>query len=226
VPYLKFSRDKRGYETFGLFEPPSGRQHQGRARLLFWFRTAPHIKVGREPFSEETRRAIEARNPDIVFDWARLMATPIPPPDVSQHWRERRRAERTARRSGAEGVYETAEIVDGAEDDSPAAAQIAAVDVSQSSAGAQPGDGLDTPGIGDEDRQSEEGDSVEAAAAAAEPATGASEGDKTASARRHRRRRRGRRPGLVQPSGSDGQNETETAVSSAPVETPPPIDEV
>jgi hypothetical protein len=99
VPFLKFSRDKRGYEHFSLVEPIGARRGKSsRPRVLFWFRTPPQIKVGREPFTEEIRRAIEAQNPGLRFDWARLMATPIPAPDA-EHWRERRRAERAARQA-------------------------------------------------------------------------------------------------------------------------------
>jgi hypothetical protein len=107
VPYLKFSRDKRGYENFYLIEPPSGRDHRGKARprLLFWFRTPPSVKVGRVPFSDDVRKMIEAQNPDLRFDWARIMSTPIPPPDADQ-WRERRRAEKAARRASREAEAE------------------------------------------------------------------------------------------------------------------------
>ena len=71
MPYLKFSRDKRGYENFFLIEPSSGgRDQRGRARprLLFWFRTPPHVKVGRVPFSDDVRKIVEAQNPDLTFD--------------------------------------------------------------------------------------------------------------------------------------------------------------
>jgi hypothetical protein len=101
VPFLKFSRDKRGYEHFSLVEPIPGRHGKSRPRILFWFRTPPQVKVGREPFPDEVRRAIETQNPGVRFDWARLMATPIPAPDAEQ-WRERRRAERVARQAARE----------------------------------------------------------------------------------------------------------------------------
>lgn len=102
MPFLKFSRDKRGYEHFSLVEPSAGRRGKSsRPRVLFWFRTPPQIKVGREPFTEEVRRAIEAQNPGLRFDWARLLSTPIPAPDA-EHWRERRRAERAARQAARE----------------------------------------------------------------------------------------------------------------------------
>jgi hypothetical protein len=118
VPYLKFSRDKRGYENFYLIEPPSGgRDQRGKARprLLFWFRTPPSVKVGRAPFSDDVRKMIEAQNPGLRFDWPRIMSTPIPPPDAD-HWRERRRVEKAARRAARDAESTEAQIaVDEAE---------------------------------------------------------------------------------------------------------------
>ena len=101
--FLRFSRDKRGYEHFYLVQSSTNRRGKTRARILYWFRTPPGVKVGRLPFSEDVQRAIEAQNPGVVFDWKRLLATPIPPPapDV-ERWRERRRlekAEKAARRA-------------------------------------------------------------------------------------------------------------------------------
>ena len=96
VPFLRFSRDKRGYEHFYLVQPTSARRGKQRQRILYWFRTPPNVKVGREPFAEHVRRALEAQYPDVRFDWETLVATPIPPPETD-HWRERRRAERAAR---------------------------------------------------------------------------------------------------------------------------------
>ena len=95
---LRFSRDKRGYEHFYLVQPTTNRKGRVRTRILYWFRTPPGVKVGRTPFDPEVRRAIEAQNPGVTFDWKRLLATPIPPPapDV-ERWRERRRAERAER---------------------------------------------------------------------------------------------------------------------------------
>jgi hypothetical protein len=96
VPFLRFSRDKRGYEHFYLVQPTSARRGKERQRILYWFRTPPDVKVGREPFAEHVRRALEAQYPGVRFDWETLVATPIPPPETNQ-WRERRRAERAAR---------------------------------------------------------------------------------------------------------------------------------
>ena len=72
MPFLRFSRDKRGYEnTYLLHGFRSG--DRARPRVLYWFRTPPNVKVGRLPLDEEAIRAIEERNPDLSFDWAKML---------------------------------------------------------------------------------------------------------------------------------------------------------
>lgn len=114
MAYLKFSRDKRGYEHFYLVEPAS--RGKLRSRLLYWFRTPPNIKVGRIPFDSDMRRALEGQNPGVAFDWTAIVQTPIPPPSETEHWRERRRVERAMR---------SADVDDGAADPAPAALPVA-----------------------------------------------------------------------------------------------------
>lgn len=93
MAFLRFSRDKRGYEHFYLVEATTNRRGKTRARVLYWFRTPPGVKVGREPFDPDVRRALELQNPDVRFDWRKIVETPIPSADV-ERWRERRRAEK------------------------------------------------------------------------------------------------------------------------------------
>jgi hypothetical protein len=97
MAFLRFSRDKRGYEHFQLVEPMT-RRGKTRTRVLYWFRTPPGVKVGRDPFDQATRRALEAQYPAVAFDWKRISATPIPSADAEK-WRERRREERAAKRA-------------------------------------------------------------------------------------------------------------------------------
>ena len=96
MPFLRFSRDKRGYEHFYLVQPFLGRRGKLRARILYWFRTPPNVKVGRKPFAEHVQRALEAEYPDLKFDWNALVKTPIPAPDTDRR-RERRRVGRSAK---------------------------------------------------------------------------------------------------------------------------------
>jgi hypothetical protein len=102
VAVLRFSRDKRGYEHFYLVEP-TGRREKSQQKILYWFRTPPGVRVGRAPFDDEIRRALEEQNPGVSFDWQKLLAVPIPPPapDVEK-WRERRKAERAAKQAARE----------------------------------------------------------------------------------------------------------------------------
>jgi hypothetical protein len=99
VPFLRFSRDKRGYEHIYLVHDRTRRGKPSRPRVLYWYRTPPGIRVGRQPFDEDVRRRLEAQNPDVTFDWPTIIATPIPPPAENEQWRERRRAERAARQT-------------------------------------------------------------------------------------------------------------------------------
>jgi hypothetical protein len=110
LPFLRFSRDKRGVESFALVHTTTNRRGKVKPRVLYWFRTPPDIKVGRQPFDPAVRRALEAQNPDIAFDWRAIVETPIPSADADK-WRERRRAERAAKYAAA--AEESAETVSG-----------------------------------------------------------------------------------------------------------------
>ena len=44
------------------------------ARLLYWYRTAPGILLGRPALDEDAIRAIEEQHPDIDFDWPAILA--------------------------------------------------------------------------------------------------------------------------------------------------------
>ena len=100
MAFFRFTRDKRGYENFYLVEPTTNRRGKVRQRVLYWFRSPPDIRVGREPFDEGVRRALEAQNPSVTFDWRSILEAPIPSADADK-WRERRRAERAAKQAVA-----------------------------------------------------------------------------------------------------------------------------
>jgi len=93
MAFLRFTRDKRGYEQFSLVEQATNRRGKSRSRLLYWYRTPPNVRVGREPFDESVRRALEAQYPSVQFDWRKIVETPIPSAET-ERWRERRRAEK------------------------------------------------------------------------------------------------------------------------------------
>jgi hypothetical protein len=179
VAFLRFSRDKRGVENFYLVQSTTNRRGKVRPRVLYWFRSPPDVKVGREPFDPEVRRALELQNPDVPFDWRAIVETPIPSADADK-WRERRRAERAAKHALAE--EESADEADGQAETSadPAAAVgaaatvIAASTVTASSTVAASADAL----------------AVAAPLVVAQPAPGAPNGG--TSTRKRRRRRGGR----------------------------------
>jgi hypothetical protein len=116
VAFLRFSRDKRGYEYFALVQPTTNRRGATRQRVLYMYRTPPDVRVGRAPFDEAVRRSLEAQYPDVSFDWRKILETPIPSADA-ERWRERRRAERAARQTASvETAAEEADAEDAPED--------------------------------------------------------------------------------------------------------------
>jgi hypothetical protein len=73
VPFLRVIRDKRGYETTYLMDwyHEAGRQ---RSRVLYAFRGPGGVRVGRTPLESATMRELEARYPDVPFDWKAIFA--------------------------------------------------------------------------------------------------------------------------------------------------------
>ena len=71
MPFLRLTRDRRGFEnTFLMHEDRPG----DRPRLLYWYRTAPGILLGRAPLDEDAIRTIEEQHPEIEFDWPAILA--------------------------------------------------------------------------------------------------------------------------------------------------------
>src|SRR5687767_6406309 len=44
-----------------------------RPRILYWYRTAPGVGLGRAPLDEDAIRTIEDQHPDIEFDWPAIL---------------------------------------------------------------------------------------------------------------------------------------------------------
>src|SRR6185312_12988202 len=91
--FLRFSKDRRGYENTYLLHASRRRNDKDRPTLLYWFRTPPHVKVGRAAFDETAIRAIEDQHPGVEFDWPRILAT-RPPPEAPEPERPRRASPR------------------------------------------------------------------------------------------------------------------------------------
>lgn len=70
MPFLRLTRDRRGFEnTFLMHADRPG----DRPRLLYWYRTAPGIMLGRAALDEDAIRTIEEQHPDIDFDWPAII---------------------------------------------------------------------------------------------------------------------------------------------------------
>jgi hypothetical protein len=100
LPFLRFARDKRGYEITALVHAFRGRHGRTRQKLLYWFRTPPSVKVGRPALDEEAIRWIEEHNPDIDFDWPKILeSTPPAAPPAEDGKARRGRREKTEGRA-------------------------------------------------------------------------------------------------------------------------------
>ncbi len=83
MPFLKLTRDRRGFEhTFLMHADVPGEQ----ARVLYWYRTAPGVLIGRPALDEEAIRSIEEQHPHIEFDWPAILALreAMPPEDEAE----------------------------------------------------------------------------------------------------------------------------------------------
>ena len=72
LPYLRFNRDKNGYENTFVVDSDR-RRGRSRTRVLYWFRTPPGVKVGRAALDEEAIRLIEQLNPGVDFEWTKIL---------------------------------------------------------------------------------------------------------------------------------------------------------
>jgi hypothetical protein len=117
VPFLRLTRDRRGFEnTFLMHADRPGE----RPRLLYWYRTAPGVMLGRAALDEDAIRTIEEQHPDIDFDWPAIIAlsevmTPedeAPAPRPQQQQQQRREKKGRGRdRDHREQVREEYKII-------------------------------------------------------------------------------------------------------------------
>jgi hypothetical protein len=102
VPFLKLTRDRRGFEhTYLLHSDAPGLP----ARVLYWYRTAPGVLIGRPALDEEAIRAIEEQHPHIEFDWPAILALrEAMPPEEEAEAAPPPRSRRPGRREAARPV--------------------------------------------------------------------------------------------------------------------------
>jgi hypothetical protein len=86
VPFIRYTRDKRGYESTYVMHAYRPGQGPQRARVLYLFRTPAHVRIGRQALEPEVKEALEHTHPDLSFDWTNL---PSERPAESPDSRER-----------------------------------------------------------------------------------------------------------------------------------------
>lgn len=70
MPYLRLTADRRGVEhTFLLHVPAPG----ASPKVLYWYRTAPGLRIGRPALDDAAMRSIEEQYPEIDFDWPYIL---------------------------------------------------------------------------------------------------------------------------------------------------------
>ena len=94
MPYLRLTADRRGFEnTFLLHVPAPGEP----PRVLYWYRTAPGLRIGRPALDDGAMRTLEAQFPDIDFDWPYILdMSAMTPVEVEAPIPPRRRKPRKA----------------------------------------------------------------------------------------------------------------------------------
>jgi hypothetical protein len=93
VPFVRYARDRRGYETLYVMHAFEA-DGRGRPRVIYACRTVPYARVGRAPIDETVQRRIEAAYPALAFDWPRLMkdaAASAPRPERTDARADKRR---------------------------------------------------------------------------------------------------------------------------------------
>lgn len=70
MAFLRLTRDRRGYENTFLLHS----FHPGdRPAVLYWYRSAPGVRVGRPALDEDAIRIIEEQHPHVDFDWPHIL---------------------------------------------------------------------------------------------------------------------------------------------------------
>jgi len=104
MPFLRFSRDKRGYENTYLCHTFQ-KDGTSRLKVLYWFRSPPNVGIGRDALDPEAVRIIEQSNPGLTFDWEEILKAK-PPPVVSDKASGRGSQRALTGRSRSGGVKE------------------------------------------------------------------------------------------------------------------------
>lgn len=140
MPYLRLVADRRGVEhTYLLHTPAPGVP----TKVLYWYRTAPGLRIGRPALDDAAMRALEEQYPDIDFDWQYILDMgAMTPVEVEAPLPPRKRKPRPAsepdeaadetpsqpRAAGAPREVSAPAVDAGAADDAPAPVPVVADD--------------------------------------------------------------------------------------------------
>jgi len=140
LPYLRLTADRRGVEnTFLVHVAGPGEP----ARVLYWYRTAPGLRIGRPALDDSAMRMLEDQYPDIDFDWPYILDMgAMTPVEVEAPLPPRKRKPR--RPESDEGTDETGLALDAAAAAAPA--QPAAASMDESAADIAPSGPADASG--------------------------------------------------------------------------------
>ena len=89
------------------------RRGKSRPRILYWFRTPPGVRIGRSALDESAIRLIEEHNPDVEFDWTRILKgqdAPVEPKPPQQDRRGKSRPREFTQRPPAAPIKPPPEI--------------------------------------------------------------------------------------------------------------------
>jgi hypothetical protein len=93
------------------------RRGKSRPRILYWFRTPPGVRVGRSALDESAIRLIEEHNPEVEFDWTRILKGQDAPVEQKAFPQQERRGRPKPRQFGSRPAPVAAKSTD----DPPAA---------------------------------------------------------------------------------------------------------
>ena len=79
MAFLRYVRDHRGNENTYLVHT-FRRFGKTRPEVLYWFRTPPHLQIGREALDDGTMKAIQENFPYVKFDWEKILERQPPQP--------------------------------------------------------------------------------------------------------------------------------------------------
>ncbi len=88
------------------------RRGKARSRILYWFRTPPGVRIGRSALDEDAIRLIEEHNPDVEFDWTRILRSQDSPAESRSSQPDRRSRQRPRDGFTREGPSRPAPVAD------------------------------------------------------------------------------------------------------------------